>query len=516
MRAWTDGEKHILLDDEGLHVWGGDRVATYPDFKLDSSTTDGALAVGNQGNEAWVRAASGATARLDLAEGEVKEFDWTLLDASFTRRRLLVARAIEDEDDDRGWSAQVGFYNLELKKFDELELPEPKRVEWPGGLIWDEAPWSDFGFAEAKSKSPDPDSFRFTTNRHGIALSDRDSGIVAVVPNRRETFLWSIRIPAEKKLKVFAVPTRKGALVSVASKGGASGLIHFDDTGRVLASRAFWNLGPSVMLDPGRILVPAAETYGKGKLVLRIVSLDTMADVSILEGDVDSKGSMTTDVAADLRSFVYGIKGKFWRGILEAGSWKLDSDLMAVREMRRAARAAEEKKAAGPDEEAEVGYKPEFMDEGDPAVDFALIDEAPPTWKGKEGKKFSFGFKLRSSGVAGEGLIIELSGDAVEKELAEFLTAEVDGIEGPFEKQDGKWVADVSAMLPPGLKYPYVPEPAKKERPDARVWMEKTQFAVKVRGQALGTGSELLRIEARSRTQDETETIRWMRPLTIK
>lgn len=516
MRAWTDGEKHILLDDGGLHVWREDRVSTYADFALADRNADGALAVGNQGKEAWVRAASGATARVDLKENEVVEFDWTLLDASFTRRRLLVARAIEDEDDPRGWSADVGFFNLEIKRFDELELPEPTKVEWPG-LIWDEAPWSDTDFAGLEAKSPDPDSFRFTTNRHGVALSDRDSGVVAVVPNRRDTFQWAIRLPSEKKLRIFAVPTRKGALVSVKSKTGESALIHFDDTGRVVGSRAFWNLGPSVLLDPGRILVPAAETYGEGKLVLRVVSLDTMADVSVLEGDVDSKGSMTTDVAADIRSFVYGIQGKFWRGVLEAGSWRLQSDLIAVREMREAARREAEKNAVEKEEgeeEEEEGYKPEFVVEGDSAVDFALIDEAPPAWKAKEGKAFEFGFKLRSAGVEGEGLIIELSGDAVKKDLADFLSAEVDGVEAEFERRDDKWFVDVPAVLPPGLKYPYVPEPAKKERPAAREWMEKTQFDVKVRGKAHGAGSELLRVEARTRTQDET--IRWMRPLTVK
>jgi hypothetical protein len=513
MRAWTDGERHILLDHEGLHVWTEDSVESYAQFALANKKTDGALAVGNQGKEVWVQSPDGATARIDLGENEVEEHDWTLLDASYTRRRLLVAQAFEDDEDPRGWSARVGFFNYEIKKFDTLELPEPTTVEWPG-LIWGDAPWEGkaLGFASAKGKRPDSDAFRFTTNRHGVALSDRDSGIVAVVPNRRETFQWAIRLPSEKKLQVFAVPTRKGALVSVATTNGESALIHFDDTGRVLGSRAFWNLGPSVLLDPGRILVPASETYGKGRLVLRVVSLDTMADVRILEGDVDGKGSMTTDVAADLRSFVFGVAGKFWRGVLESGSWRLESDLIAVREMRAKARAEAAKTAD--DEEEEERYRPEYVEDGEHAVDFAVIDEAPPAWNATNGKSFEFSFKLRSSGVEGDGLVIELSGDAVTSELADFETAEIEGVAGAFERDGNRWVVTIPATLPPGLKYPYVPEPAKKERPEAREWMETTQFSVTVRGKAKASGSELLRVEARSTAQEET--IRWMRPLSVK
>jgi hypothetical protein len=154
------------------------------------------------------------------------------------------------------------------------------------------------------------------------------------------------------------------------------------------------------------------------------------------------------------------------------------------------------------------------MSEGEHAVDFALIDEAPPAWKAKAGKSFSFGFKLRSSGIEGDGLIIELSGDAVKKDLAKFEKATIEGVDGKFERVDDKWIVHIPATLPPGLKYPYVPEPAKKERPAAREWMETTQFAVTIKGTANEKGSELLRVEAR--TTDDEETIRWMRPLSVK
>lgn len=515
MRAWTDGENHILLDHEGLHVWRKGEMESFPKFALDAVDTDGSLAVGNQGLEAWVRAENGSTARIVFKENQVEELDWTLLDACFPRRRLLVARAIKDEDDSRGWSAEVGLFNHELKKFDELEIPEPTKAEWPKA-IWDEAPWdggeADFGGTD--SKSPNPDDYRFTTNRHGVALSDRASGIITVIPNRRETFQWSIRIPSEKGLNVFAVPTRKGALVSVRAKKGESALVHFDDTGRVLGSRAFWNLGPAILLDPGRVLVPAAETYGKKGRVLRVVSLDMLSDVSVLAGDVRGKGSMTSDVAADLRSFVFGVDDKFWRGILEAGAWQLESDLKAVHAEKAKQQAKADAKKADGDEDEEEGYRPEYVEFGDAAVDFPLIDEAPPAWTAKKGEAFEFQFRLRSAGVEGDGLIIELSGDAVKSDIANFEVASIEGIEGKFERDGDRWVVTIPATLPPGLRYPYVPEPAKKEREEAREWMETTQFDVTVKGKALKKGSELLKVQARSVAQEET--IRWMRPLSVK
>ena len=143
------------------------------------------------------------------------------------------------------------------------------------------------------------------------------------------------------------------------------------------------------------------------------------------------------------------------------------------------------------------------------------VGASPRSWSAVVGREFSIPMTVRSTGGAGAGLWVRVSGDA----LPRLKQLSVRMGESYFElKADGDGLRaelpEVPLVL--GVVYPLDPKPKNDtDKVRAQGLLEATQIAFELRGIAQAEGREMLRIGVGALNSD-APPMKWMRPLVVE
>ena len=375
MRVWTNGSfARVWVKDKIFSVSGGD-VAL----------------------EEKIKAIKGA--RLDAPDEVVA---WaptgTRLDPSLEkkRRRVIDARALDTDrvagiiKEGRGAPRLVigppnGTFDLELN----LNAPA-NPVEWPARLLFDPPPWSDSDVFVGNPVR----GIRLSSNAQGIGIAASTSGHIAVLrPGAAEpTFVF--RVPGSADLRTDAVPTREGALVTLATAKDKSAVLHFSETGALLGQWTDGEVGgrfPSIGLDDERVL--AFDRDNDALALLSLPDLDELCREEIsdalVEGAATSHGE--TVVVADAKTaYEVHVDGE---SLSIDGPFELKADETKGSLDRPKYRAA--------------------LATGEPQIAFPTEKQkADPPWAVEVGAELAIKMRVRSAAEAGRGVTVEIGGAA--------------------------------------------------------------------------------------------------------
>lgn len=497
MNVWTDGYRLVYLNTRGLHVIDGEDLDSYGKLALSDDATRSCMAVSPDGEQIWLRTEEGHGARIRLEKGKVETFDWDLLAATYHGHKLLVCTRRSE-----GARLRVHEFDPQLSDeddLDEFEIETGSRVEWPE-VIWEsgDEPWQRYTFG--KSDAYAIDHISLTTNRFGTVLVDRLSGLLALMRHDADEFGWTGRVPADEDVNLYAEATQEGVLVSINRDGKEGAILHVDEKGRCRSTRAFWALGSSLVLGRDLIVVPAARTYGQDEMCVRVMSLRHMEERQTLDMPFDADprefaafGRRTEFAMAGPEDLIRGVRGR--------AEWELESvEWLPAEEIEEEALEEESKPAV-----TDIPFSNREPEVGFPA------GRKPKTWSGKSSKPLKLILDVRSGGKPGRGLIVWLSGDALENELVSAGEASVGDTTGTFEEKDGKFMATLDVALPPGVIYPWQSKP--KDKDAAEQALDDSHLELELTLEAERKGSELLTVEVSAKGQGSA--IKWMRPVTI-
>ena len=475
MRLFTDGTQVVLRTPKFVVRWrkGEDPAAERKGAKnVTTDSRSGLLAVTPSGEKDFTKELEslGVVDAVATTEDQVAaliEEDGTL---------MLACGAVPSDDGD--WATSI-----------DLSEMQPHRVNWPSGLIWgtEAIPYSETTLATNTSM--------LHTSKWGVTLVSSDNGVVAVLRPGSQQVSFALALPAGPDVHCDAEATEAGVLVTLRAEEG-SALLHFDETGSILAQRSVLDPAPAISLNGA----PLLYDHEKKWLYLLDKSLEPTTKKRVPFVPLEAVASH------DGRSFALADAATVLLGTLTKTDKLKVIDTFDYKSFLKKQRSASSSRA-------KLLYDPK-RPHGPPAVGFPSGKSAPP-WKAAAGKSFEFSMFARSVGGPGKGIKVVLSGDATNK--AEFETLEAGGHTTPFTKQDdGTYVADVADLeLSEGVMYPFDPKPKNEnQKLAAQDLLDETQFELRVRGTARSASSDLLAVSV-SALRSKSPPLKWMRPLTI-
>ncbi|MCA9662502.1 MAG: hypothetical protein KC486_29450, partial [Myxococcales bacterium] len=145
-----------------------------------------------------------------------------------------------------------------------------RSVAWPKGLLWSKkAPRS-----RARKMSTKRGELCLRAAAGALAVTCQYTGIAAIFRDGSATPTL-LRLPMGPGVRLHAVPTALGVLITVATDDGAGAVIHVDDDGTILGQRAVHAPLPALpTADRRAVLFVGDETGGSGRLhLLRLPDL---------------------------------------------------------------------------------------------------------------------------------------------------------------------------------------------------------------------------------------------------
>ncbi|MEZ4384974.1 MAG: hypothetical protein R3A79_26830 [Nannocystaceae bacterium] len=187
-----------------------------------------------------------------LADGRVA----ALLDDGGKARLGVADRLLEGAD----WPGAVA-----------LATKGSRSVAWPKGLVWPKkAPRS-----RGRKMSTKRGELSLRAGAGALAVTCQYTGIAAIF--RDETQAEApilLRLPMGPGVRVHAVPTALGVLITVATDDGAGAVIHVDDEGTILGQRSVHAPLPALPTADRRAVLFVADADGGGRLhLLRLPDL---------------------------------------------------------------------------------------------------------------------------------------------------------------------------------------------------------------------------------------------------
>jgi len=375
---------------------------------------------------------------------------------------------------------------------------EPKRIEWPAGLIWKKGDKTLYDLAKSHG-SGILDCFVPTIecNEHGIAIASNGSGCVALVRPGSETVTASFQVPSEEESALYACPTEQGVLVTMIVDGQDSAYVHIAEDGSLVGHRAAQSATPALLLDTGILLYDDENN----SIELVDTSFSQLATRELPWAALESAG------APDGASFAFADAENMLRGHVNAKGELVIVDQYGGVKLAGAKRPGE--LAA-----TEAKWDPE-KSQGKSAVGFAA-GMTPEPWTGSAGEAFELVMHARSTGTPGKGIVVIIGGDAAKH--CEFEAVSVDGKRLPLVS-DGKGnftgeCPDVELVQ--GLVYPFNPKPKNDAQKHASaLFLAETHIELRVFGKATKKSSDLMSV-AISALGSDSPPLKWMRPLNIE
>lgn len=510
MPIWTNGTRHVLFDETGIHILEEGVTRHIEDFTSDRCDPE-VFSVAPSGETIWLKLPSGNALKLELQDDiTVVEYDWEPHGiVALNDNEVIVVYTDADDTDSpikiaRGRPPQEEYQNWDHR----LSLTEPVDVDWPEGLLPEENLDVSDRVGLGTGRDLSGSDLKLHSNFYGTAVVDKRAGLIARIPAYGKQIDVTWRVPTSYEGILHAVCTNDGIMVMHGYPDAEGLLSHFDENGEAIDRRTFWNLGAFEMLDGGRAMVVSAEGRDATGLQARILSLGTMADVRTLDLHFDGyPREIGCFVDRDRRNCLLQGPGYVQFGEMKHNVWMLQDENF----LSRFERAVHEDEFEAPDyvpTEAAVPTR----------VNFPVIEDAPEKWTFDRGDTARIPVEIRSAGRPGEGLKVWVSGEAIEKgifspEFAQMGTARAEFVAS--DDDDGIYVATIEdAALPQGFEYPLDPKPKKKNRDYAQGLLAQTHRSVDIVGTAQETSQALLRIEVAAIGQDAP--IKWMRPFTVE
>ena len=330
MRVWTDGSTHLVLGPRGLTRYTKGRAESITLGEAAPSPKGalawharGVLAVDVKTQTAWVEwNGKLREVRLGQTPAAPRACDWKPKDMVITADGLAVA--VLDAGKGKG-RIVAGPVPPDGNWKKTLEVPEPKKVKWPAGVIWAKGvtpPWS-------KASKPGHDAY-LSVNAHGVALAERSSGIVARMPPGKSELDFAVRVPTQDEADVTATATPQGLLIVVCIEGRNSAAIHVDAKGKLLATLAqvrteledelAWGFGPPALVGAEKAFLVHEYTIPQ-VLDLKLPGLEVE---STWELPATSEGEKSIVASPDGKACLLGFGGESWLLTRTPSGWQLD------------------------------------------------------------------------------------------------------------------------------------------------------------------------------------------------
>jgi hypothetical protein len=510
MPIWTNGTRHVLFDETGIHILEDGVTRHIEDFTADRCDPE-VFSVSPSGETIWLKLPSKNALKLELEDDiTVVEYDWEPHAIVALNDNEIVVIYSDGEDTDaplkiaRGRPPQEEYQNWDHR----LSMTEPVDVDWPDGLLPEQNLEVSDRVGLGSGRDLTASDLKLHSNFYGIAVVDKRAGLIGRIPAYGSEIDVTWRVPTSYDGILHAVCTNDGVMVAHGYPDAEGLISHFDQNGEAIDRRTFWNLGSVEMLDGGRAMVLAAEGIEHAGLQARILTLGTMADVRTFDLHFDGyPHEIDCFVDRDRRHCLLQGPGYVQFGQMKHNVWMIqDENFLSQFE-----RAVREEDFEAPN------YVPAEATEAT-RINFPVIEDAPEKWTFDKGETARLPVEIRSAGRPGEGIQVWVSGDAIEKglfapEFAQMGTAKADFVATDDSKN--AYVATIEdAALPQGLEYPLDPKPKKKNRDYANGLLAQTHRSVEIVGTARESASALLRLEVAAVGQDAP--IKWMRPFTVE
>jgi hypothetical protein len=246
--------------------------------------------------------------------------------------------------------------------------------------------------------------------------------------------------------------------------------------------------------------------------VVRVFRLPGLEEVTGEEAF--ALGSMPTDAHAsrDGKTVVFGVGTEVVVAEVSAGG---------LREVERfSCGAALPVKVVAPREEGRVREALRFKPcEGPPALGFPTSKAPAAPWSGAAGASIEIVMTVRSTGGAGSGVRVDLSGPAIAEGLVVPESVAIGEHVAPFASDaKGGGISAVvhGAPIPRGLVYPLDPKPNSPEvGAEGAALLAATHVEVRLTLRAARAGSALLSVAVRPSAGAQAP-MKWTRPVQIE
>jgi hypothetical protein len=488
MRVWTNGALHVARSPRGLYVFRGTQVVRFID--LPHQEPQGALlAVAPSGSHAWIE----SFRRISLEDGSIDEgLGSSPLDLTSSPEGIAALLP-----SNRGVRLVTGSPQGRWSREIDLHPHAVTRTRFPSALgvssawIWRDPP------------SLSLSSLRLRVTSAGIAVICQSSGLIGIFrgddPPR-----W-YQVPSGEGGHLDVLPTTSGLLVSL--RVGDEGVsAHFSGdgcceghTGLTLRSIGAAALAGDrfVIFDGarGRLKVFGArdcqDLHPRSRLNLPAPPLDVASSP-------DGRWVIFSDATTV--------------SLFELGDKRLS--LVATLAPEQILRESEAKHREKQRIEQGGHYK---RPEGPPSLGFPASKAPIPPWETTLGEPLELALSLRSTGGAGQGVAVELSGPALEQGLVQPLSVEIAGQPVALSRQGVRWGGRLEeAEIPQGINFPFDPKPKTPEQSEkAQALLAATHLPLRVRLAACKAGAAMLSV-ATWPTQGTAAPMKWTRMLAVR
>ena len=480
MRLFTDGKQVVLRLSDAIVRW---TRKSDPEVELRAPTAsittyqrDGILALSPSGRHDFTADAEALDAQEAVAFDEERVATLVVRDDRFA----LLLGAPGDDD-----PAEI-----------PLDALNPKPIAWPDGVIWESAPKSAFSRAKGMG-THDAGVPTLSRNRFGLAVASKVTGVVAVVRPGAMKPTFAVRFPTQDEARIHAEPTERGVLVTLVIAGRESGILHVAEDGSVIGHVAAFGAAPALLLGDNVLVYDDAEhclMVLDGKLKKRSTKPITFFPCEAVASADGSVFALANE--ADV------LLGKVTR-----------TGKVTIVEQTDHATAARTARRLRDMSSTKSRYDPQRA-HGSPAVGFASGGQVA-AWSANAGAPFTLQVPVRSSGGAGRGIAVTVSGPALG--LAELGQIEVEALSAPLAAH-GKAARRAElphVVLAEGLELPLRPPPKGEEQQRiAGALLDTTQFTLRIHGKATRAGRELLTVEVAA-LDSKSAPMKWTRPLSV-
>ncbi|MCS6900000.1 MAG: hypothetical protein RMJ98_09910 [Myxococcales bacterium] len=488
MRVWTNGALHVARFPRGLYILRGTQVMRFLPLPYDENQ-QALLAVDPSGSQAWIE----GFRRVSLEDGTIDEGQGSSpLDLASSQEGLVALLA-------EGSSVRLvtGDPRVRWSRTMNLLPCYPVRIRFPSSVGASSAwVWNESGHLCSKF-------LRLRVAPSGIAVICRQSGLIGVIRGE-ESPRW-FQAPSGEGGLLDALPTSSGLLISL--RIGEEGIsAHFAEdghceghTGVILRS-----IGATLLAGERFVIFDGAKGRLKVCSTENCQDLHPRSRLSLPAPPLDAASS------PDGRWVIFGDATTL--SIFELGDKRLS--LVASLVPEQVLRETEAKQREKQRIEQGGHYR---RPEGPPSLGFPAFKAPTPSWEAVLGAPLELALSLRSTGGAGQGVAVEISGPALEQALVQPLSVEICGRPLSLSQQGTKWAgtrADIE--IPQGITFPFDPKPKTPEQLEkAQSLLAATHLPFQVRLATCRAGSAMLSVAAWP-LQGTAAPMKWTRLLSVR
>lgn len=490
MRVWTNGTLHVARSRKGLYVLLGNQILRFVEI-LSEDSSPWFLAVEPSGLYAWIE----GLRRISLEDGSIESTPMEgVLDA--VGRADGVFALLEAAS---GLRLVEGIWGKPWSREVEL-IPNPLPTIVLPGLDLETAQLS----AEDLWKTPAQRvSVSLRASPSGVALVDPKIGMIGIFRDGTST-KW-LRIPHKDIDYLDAVVIAQGVLISLRAAGRGF-VFHTSDEGVRDGGLELQLPGVGgIPLSEGRFVV-----FDGTKGRLKIFRMEDFEDLHPRSRLSLPNPPLDVSSSPDGCSVVFSTEETL--SIFEMGEKRLAlaSCISLEATLREAELKAREKQRI----EQGNHYK---RPDGPPSLGFPVSKVPIPLWEAVPGEILTLSLLLRSTGGAGRGVFVELSGPALDQGLVEPMDLEITGEQARFHRTGNSWSCSLEAIqFPQGIQFPFDPKPKNPEQVEkAQALLAATHLSFQVRLLCKSAGSSMLSIATRP-CEGRSVPVKWTRLLAVR